>query len=171
MSIFTDRLIRAAKLDSRLYEEVEADTGAMGQAMGTVILSSVAAGLGTIARAGWAGILAGTVFALIGWYFWAYITYFIGARLLPEPQTQSNPRELLRTIGFASAPGLMRVAGVIPGVTGIVFFVASVWMFAAMVIAVRQALDYQSTLRALIVCLAGWLVQSAILFLLLLIWR
>jgi hypothetical protein len=171
MSLFTDRLIRAAKLDSRLYEEVEADTGAMGQAMGTVILSSVAAGVGTIVRGGAAGILAGTVFALIGWYFWAYVTYFIGARLLPEPQTQSNPRELMRTIGFASAPGLIRIAGVIPGFTGFVFFVASVWMFAAMVVGVRQALDYRSTLRALVVCLAGWLIQSALLYLLLLIWR
>ena len=86
MNIFVDRMIRAAKLDVNLYEEVEADKGAMGQAMLVVILSSVATGLGTISQGGLGGILLGTVTALVSWYIWAYLTYFIGTRLLPEPQ-------------------------------------------------------------------------------------
>jgi hypothetical protein len=163
-------MIRAAKLDASLYEEVEADTEAMRQAMGIVVLSSIAAGLGTITKGGGAGtipsILVGTVFALISWYAWAYLTYFIGTKLLPEPQTRANPGELLRTIGFASSPGLIRVLGIIPGLTKIVFLVASIWMLIAMVIAVRQALDYESTLRASGVCLIGWIIQGIILYLL-----
>lgn len=78
---FQDRIIRAAKLDVSLYEEVEADKGALPQAMGVVVLSSVAAGLGSIERAGLSAISIGTITALIGWYVWAYITYFIGVRL------------------------------------------------------------------------------------------
>jgi len=162
MSTFQDRVIRAAKLDPGLYEEVEADTGAMGQAMGVVVLSSVAAGIGTIEQTGLGGIIMGTIAALIGWYVWAYITYLIGTKLLPEPQTSSNPGELLRTIGFSSSPGLIRIAGIIPGLAGAVFFIASLWMLAAMVIAVRQALDYRSTFRAAGVCVIGWLIQVAI---------
>ena len=102
MATFKDRIIRAAKLDVHLYEEVEADKEAMGQAMGVVILSSIAAGIGSIARGGIGGILIGTILALIGWYVWAYLTYFIGTKVLPEPQTRANPTELLRTIGFSS---------------------------------------------------------------------
>ena len=166
MAIFKDRIIRAAKLDVHLYEEVEADTGAMGQAMGVVVLSSIAAGVGNIARGGLGGILTGTIVALIAWYVWAYLTYFIGTKFLPEPQTKANPGELLRTIGFSSSPGLIRVLGIIPGLAGVFFLMASIWMLVAMVIAVRQALDYKSTLRAVGVCAIGWIVQTLILVLL-----
>jgi len=166
MTSFKGRIIRAAKLDVHLYEEVEADTGAMGQAMGVVVLSSIAAGVGSIARVGLGGVLIGTIFALIGWYVWAYLTYFIGTKFFPEPQTKTNHNELLRTIGFSSSPGLIRVLGVIPGLEMMVFLVASIWMLVAMVIAVKQALDYKSTLRAVGVCVIGWIIQALILVLL-----
>lgn len=166
MANFQDRVFRAAKLDTRLYEEVEADKGAMGQALGVVILSSVAAGVGTITRGGLSGILMGTIFAVVGWFLWAYITYLVGTKLLPEPQTKADLGELLQTIGFSSSPGLIRVLAIIPGLGWLVFLVASVWMLIAMVIAVRQALDYKSTLRAIGVCLIGWILQTILLALL-----
>jgi len=163
MSNLMDRIIRASKLNVHLYEEVEADTGATGQAVVVVVLSSIAAGIGSFARGGLGGILIGTLGALVGWYVWAYLTYFIGTKILPEPQTRSNPGELLRTIGFSSSPGLIRVLGIIPGLTGVVLLGSSIWMLVAMVIAVRQALDYTSTLRAIGVCTIGWIIQILIL--------
>jgi len=166
MNIFKDRIIRAVKLDVSLYEEVESDKGAMGQAMGVVVLSSLAAGIGIISSEGVGAILMGTVSALIGWYAWSYIVYFIGTRILPEPQTKADYGELLRTIGFSSSPGLIRVFGIIPGLTGIVLLIASIWMLIAMVIAVRQALDYSGTGRAVGVCVIGWIIQWIILGLL-----
>lgn len=164
------RMIRAAKLDASLYEEVEADTEAMRQALVVVVLSSVAAGIGTTTRGGFAGIipsiLLGTIFALIGWLVWAYLTYFLGTKLLSEAQTKTDLGELLRTIGFSSSPGLIRVLGVIPGLTGLVFFVASIWMLIAMVVAVKQALDFESTLRASGVVFIGAIAQALIIALL-----
>jgi hypothetical protein len=162
MNSFSDRLFRAAKLDVNLYEEVEADKGALGQAIAVVILSSIAAGLGSIAKAGISGILTGTILALVGWFIWAYLTYIIGTKLLSTPETEADYGELLRTIGFSSSPGLIRVLGIIPGLAGIVFLVAGVWMLIAMIIAVRQALDYQSTLRAVGVCIIGWIIQAIV---------
>jgi len=167
MSDYVNRMIRAAKLDVRLYEEVEADTGALWQAMGVVVLSSLAAGVGSISTVGVLGLLLGTISALLGWYVWAYLTYLIGTKWLPEPQTRANHGELLRTIGFASSPGLIRILSIIPGLTWLVYAVAGIWMFVAMVIAVRQALDYQSTLRAVGVCLIGWVIQGLVMALLL----
>ena len=163
MQIYLDRIVRAAKLDVNLYEEVEADKGAMGQAMGVVVLSSVAAGIGSIGTTGIKGIIIGAIIAPIAWYIWAYITYFIGVKILPEPQTKADHGELLRTIGFSSSPGLLRILAIIPGIGGIIFMITSVWMLVAMVIAVRQALDYQSTLRAVGVCMIGWVIQAIIL--------
>jgi hypothetical protein len=163
---FVQRLWRAAKLDVGLYEEVEAEKSAIGQAVGVVALSSLAAGIGTIGQFGGTGHVVGGMFwALVTWFVWAALTYWIGAHLLPEPQTKADLGELLRTTGFSSAPGLIRVFGIIPGLTGIVFFAAAVWMLVAMVIAVRQALDYRSTWRAIGVCLIGWLVQALVLVL------
>lgn len=160
MNNFSDRLFRAAKLDVNLYEEVEADKGALGQAMTVVILSSIAAGLGSIAKVGMSGILTGTILALVGWFIWAYITCIIGTKVLPTPETEADYGQLLRTIGFSSSPGLIRVLGIIPGLAGIVFLVTGVWMLIAMIIAVRQALDYNSTLRAVGVCIIGWIIQA-----------
>ncbi len=166
MASMVDRMIRAAKLDTQLYEEVEADKGALGQAMGVVVLASVAGGVGGGRLGGFSGILIGTVGALIAWFIWAALTYFIGTKILPEPTTRADVGELLRTTGFSSSPGLIRVLGLVPGLTGIVFFVSGVWMLTAMIIAVRQALDYRSTFRAVGVCIIGWVVQVAVLLLL-----
>ena len=98
MILLVDRMIRAAKLDVRLYEEVEADKGAMGQAMVVVVFSSIAAGIGTVGTTWIKGLVLGTIVALVGWFIWAFLTYFIGTRLLPEPQTKADYGELLRTI-------------------------------------------------------------------------
>lgn len=166
MADFAERTVRAAKLDVTLYEEVEADKGAMGQATGVVVLSSLAAGVGAIGHVGTDGILWGTVAALVSWYIWAFLTYIIGTKVLPEPQTRADMGELLRTIGFSTSPGLIRVLGIIPFLTPIVFLVAAIWMLVAMVIAVRQALDYKGTGRAIAVCFIGWIIQALILALL-----
>ncbi len=163
MPSIQNRMIRAAKLDVALYEEVEADQGALGQATGVVVLAGVAAGIGNFPNGGLFGTVIGTIGALVGWYIWAFLTYFIGTRLLPEPQTRADQGELLRTIGFSSAPGLIRVLGIIPALTGLVFSVAGIWMLVAFVIAVRQALDYSSTWRAIGVCVIGWVIQALIL--------
>ena len=162
---FQNRIIRAVRLDSNLYEEVEADKGAMWQAMAVVVLSSIAAGIGLYKTGGFNGIITGTMASLISWYVWAYLTYFIGTKFLPEEQTQSDLGELLRTTGFSSSPGLFRVFYFIPGVGVLVYLISSLWMLVAMIIAVRQALDYNSTLRAVGVCVIGYVIQLFVLVL------
>jgi hypothetical protein len=118
MTPFVDRMIRAAKLDVNLYEEVEADKNAMSQAVGVVALSSLAGGIAFMQQAGLTGLVIGTAGSLLGWYIWAFLTYVIGTKLLPEPQTRADHGELLRTIGFSSAPGILRIFGIIPDARG-----------------------------------------------------
>ena len=160
MTTFANRVLFAAKLNANVYEEVEADPTAMNQAIAVVVLSSVAAGIGSMQQNGAAGVFLGTIMSLVGWLVWSYLTYFIGTRLLPGPQTRATYGELLRTIGFSSAPGMIRILGIIPGLMTVTFVVGGIWMLLAMVVAVRQALDYQSTWRAIGVCLIGWIIQA-----------
>jgi hypothetical protein len=166
MARFPARMLQAALLDTNVYEEVEADTRANGQAVAVVVLSSLAAGIGSGARGGPSSVLLGTFVVLIGWCSWAYLTYIIGTKFLAEPDTRADYGELLRTIGFSSAPGVLRILGLIPGLTGPVFFVVSIWMLVAMIVAVRQALDYTSTIRAFGVCVIGWIVVALLILLL-----
>jgi hypothetical protein len=161
MASFVARMVGAARLDPATYEEVEADKTATGQAMGVVALSSLAAGIGGLG-AGEQGFLGGLIVGLMGWVIWAFLTWIIGTKLLPEPSTQSDMGELLRTLGFASAPGFLRVFGWVPIVGGFLTMAALVWMLVATVIAVRQALDYTSTGRAVLVCVIGWFVNLVV---------
>ena len=156
---FLRRLAGAAMLDPGTYEEVEADEAATRQAVGVVLLSSISAGLGArgFGAHGLAAVALFSVVALMAWAAWSLVTYQIGVRLLPEVTTRADVGQLLRTIGFATAPGILRVFGVVPGLGMPVFVISAVWMLAAMIVAVRQALDYTSTRRAVAVCGLGWL--------------
>lgn len=163
MTSFSQRMIGAAKLDAATYEEVEHDSAATGQAAGVVILSSVAAGIGSIGYMdATTAIVLGTVVALVGWLIWAGLTLLIGTKILPSQETEADMGQMLRTLGFATAPGVLRVLGFLPGIGGVIVLAGNIWMLVAMVVAVRQALDYSSTGRAVGVCLIGWVVLIAL---------
>ena len=155
MTSFVGRMVGAAKLDVAVYEEVEADGTATGQAMGVVLLSSLAAGVGAAALG--TGVIVSAIAALLSWVIWAYLTYLVGTRLFPEPQTEADMGQLMRTLGFAQSAGVLRVFGGVPVLGPLLLFMVSVWMLVAMVVAVRQALDYTTTWRAAAVCIVAWL--------------
>lgn len=168
MGSFFYRILGAAALDAGMYEGLEADRDATGQALFVVLLSSLAAGIGA---SGWHGpsimtvVLYGAV-ALVTWAAWAVLMFQIGARLMPEAGTRSDLGELLRTIGFAASPGLIQVFAAFPRVTIPVFVIAWVWMFAATLTAVKHALDYRSTGRAVAVCAIAAALSSVVAVLL-----
>ena len=152
-----DRMVGACRLDVHIFEEVEADTSATRQALSVVALVALATGIASLGTAGLSGLFAGAVIAIAGWAIWAWILYLIGTKILPSHETHADWGQLARTVGFAQSPGVFRVLGVVPLVGWIIFLVASVWMLVAMVIAVRQALDYTSTWRAIGVVLLSFI--------------
>jgi len=158
MASFVDRLVGAVRLDVRTYEEVEADTSATAQAMGVVVLSALASGVG-VATTGATAVVTTVVGALVGWVIWAALIWAIGTRLLPEPGTSADVGQLLRTIGFAAAPGLLLVLRLLPLMGLVIGLAVWIWQLAATVVAVRQALDYRSTGRAVGVCVIGWIIN------------
>lgn len=162
-STFLHRLVGAAALDAATYEEVEADRSATPQALAIVVLSSLAAGIGAKGLSGGPATLTffagASVIALMAWATWALVMFEIGGRILPTKDTSVDVGELLRTLGFAATPGLIQFLGILPGVMIPAFTLAIVWTIAATVVAVRQALDYTSTGRAIAVCMLGWIVS------------
>ena len=170
ISIFFNRVFRAIKIDIDLYEEVEKDKSATLQAAIVVVLSSLAAGVGAL-QLGSSNFLLAPVLSLLSWYVWAYVIYFVGVKLFGGAKTKSNHGELLRTIGFSSAPGLLRVFGVTPDLMTVTFIGSAFWMLACMVVAVKSALDYESMWKAFGVVVIAWLFQAFFLFLLLILFK
>jgi hypothetical protein len=160
MGVFVDRMIGAARLEPATYEAVERDRTATGQALGVVALSAVATGIGL--GAGLRGLIVNTVASVVLWAIWAALVYWIGTTLLAERDTRADWGELARTIGFAQAPGVLRILGILPVIGDFVRAAVDVWVLITTVIAVRQALDYRSLPRALGVCAIGWVLQIVV---------
>jgi hypothetical protein len=172
------RMIGAALLNVHTYEDVENDQTATKQALLVVVLVSIASGIGAIGigaipigDAYILNFLLGIAVGIIGWAIWAYITFFVGTKFLNTPETHADWGQLARGTAFAQTPGLLRVFGIIPYIGGVIILISVIWLIIAMVIAVRQCLDYQSTWRAFAVVLIGFIpyiilvsIVSAILF-------
>ncbi len=166
MGLFIYRLMGAAMFDGGMYEGIEADRSTTLQALTAVVLVSLAAGIGA---GDWLGtraatLVAVTLLALVTWAAWAMLVFQIGTRALPEPQTRANWGQLLRTTGFAAAPGLLLVFGLIPNGRGPVFGVVGVWMLATMIFGVKHALDYHHMTRAVLVCVTAAVLSLGLAF-------
>jgi Yip1 domain len=158
------RMIRAARLDAALYDEVEADPSLTRQAAAVVAIVAVCQGLGSALAMVLAGassgsqLLPGLVLALIGpfvgWVVWSYTAYWIGTRLFHGTAT---PGELLRTLGYAQAPGALGLLTFLPLAGGLAVFLGGVWTLAAGIVAIRQGLDI-ATGKAVVTALVGWLI-------------
>jgi hypothetical protein len=167
-----NRMMRAARLDSSLYEEMETEEDAVAHAIMVALLSSAATGVGLglaglIGGAGavwflW-GLVSGFLASLVGWFAWVLITFFSGTTFLRGPERVSMA-ELTRTLGFANSPGILRILIFIPMLGWLIALLAGFWTLASGVIAVRQTLDFD-TGKAAATCVFGWLVYMAVLIL------
>lgn len=159
---FGERIIGAAKLDANTFEDIERDQSAMGQAAGVIVLAAMSTGIGNIWYGGITGIIFSAFTSLIGYAAWAVIVWLVGTKLMPDPATKADFPETFRVIGFAAAPGLLGIVTIIPILGWLVLFCLWLWTIAAMVIAVRQVLDYTDTVKAVIVVVIGFVVNFVI---------
>ncbi len=156
---FGDRIVGAMKLDPNAFEDVERDPTAIGQSVGVIALAAVAAGIGNIYYGGLTGIVSGAFMSVISFLIWSLIIWLVGTKVLPEPATKADYPETFRVLGFAAAPGLASVITIIPLLGWLLMFVIWLWQIAAMVIAVRQVLDFSTTGKAIVVVIIGFIIN------------
>jgi hypothetical protein len=159
---FGERIIGAAKLDANTFEDIERDPTAISQAIGVIALAAVSTGIGNVWYGGFAGIIFGVFTSLIGYAVWAVIVWLVGTKVMPDPATKADFQETFRVIGFAAAPGILGFVTIIPILGWILIFCIWLWTIAAMVIAVKQVLDYTDTFKAVIVVIIGFVVNFVI---------
>jgi len=167
MTRFFTRFIGALVLDASAFEEIEANRRANMQSVLVVLMVTSAGGVagGGLGVFGIAGFVTGAIVVLGGWLVWVSLIATIGTTVLAEPQTRSDARELLRTLGFAAAPGVFLAFAAMRPAAPFVFVVVSIWMIAAAVLAVRQALDFRTLPRAFAVCALSWAISIGLLML------
>ena len=165
MNILT-RMLGAARFDVNTYEEVEADSGAMRQALLIVVVISILSGLGGY-FAGSGNILDALVLAAVRgiafWAIWALLIYMIGGTILRTPETHANWGQVARGTAFAQSPGVLLIFAFLPVVGGLITFIVFFWQFIGVIISARQTLDYKSSMRAFFVVLLA-VIPSAILY-------
>jgi hypothetical protein len=157
------RVVGAARLDRAVFEEIEADKDASVGALGVVVLAAVAGGIGAWGNAALVPSIILAVASLFAWFAWALTVWFLGTKILPSTATQADLGQLLRTTGFASGPGLLRALGGVQGIGPLLMAIAPLWMLVSMIAAVRHALDYRGTARAVLVCLLGFVLYAIVL--------
>jgi hypothetical protein len=166
-------MIGAARLDVHTFEEVENDSTATSQALMVVVLVSIASAIGFVLASaifgvgGVGNLVSSLIFGVIRgvavWAVWALLTYILGTTLFKTPDTHADWSQLARTTGFAQAPGVFQVLVFIPAIGWLIALISSLWQLVAMVIAVRQALDYKDTLRAVGVVVVGFIIIFVLL--------
>lgn len=150
----TSRAIRAARLEVAVYEEVETDTTATTQAAIIVVAGAVAAGIGA-GSGGVGAIISGIIGGLLGWAVYAYVAFLVGTKLMPGPGTHADWGQVARTLGFANAPRVLLVLGIVPGLFGVVSLAVAIWTLITTIFALRAALDV-STGRAVGVAIVSF---------------
>jgi hypothetical protein len=162
MTGFMDRVLGAVRLDGQLYKTVAEDQGATSQSLWIIAIYGMASGFAFFGKTGAAAINMVLLTTLLGWYIWAFFTYYLGTKIFSEPQTNADRKAVYRAMGFAASAGWIRALGVVPGIAWLAILVSTVWMLIASVIAVKQALDYTSTLRAVGVCVLCWCISMIV---------
>jgi len=152
-----ERMIGAAMLNTSVYEEVEADRGATGQAAAVVAIVAVCAAIGSYSHGG-KGVIAAIVGAFLGWLVMSALTYFIGTKLFGGT---ADIGEMLRTLGFAQSPGVIAILGIIPFLGGLVMFAVWIWQLVTAVVAIRQALDFD-TGKAVATAVISWIIMLVV---------
>ncbi|HEX5216188.1 MAG TPA: YIP1 family protein [Vicinamibacterales bacterium] len=159
MASFQNRVIGALTLQASTYEEVENDASATSQAAIIVVAAAVLGSLGSLLYGFGMGIILGPIFALIGWVIGSFVVMFVGTKLLPGKNTSADLGQMLRVVGFAQSPALFNLFSIIPILGFLVLFVTWIWGLVTMVIGVKAALDYDDTMKAVIVCLIAWAIM------------
>ena len=170
IKLFLNRIYRSVKIEPEVFDEVQKDKKATTAAGVVVVLSSLAAGIGA-SQLGAVNFFLAPSLSLVSWFVWAYIVYFVGVKLFPDLKTKTTHTALLRSIGFSSAPGIIRVLGFNEDLMTVTFIGSAFWMLACMVVAVKSALDYESMWKAFGVVIVAWLFQAFFLFLVIILFK
>ena len=145
---FLNIIVRSLKLDKTLYKENKYFGEAGIYFAGLIMIldgvaGAVAANTVIKTAIGMSGLTA-----ILTWFIWAILIYVLGVKIFPDKQTKVSFKKVLTAVGFAHAPGLLRFFAVTPELMIPIIFITQFWIFAALIISIRQILNFKSNLKS-----------------------
>ena len=158
---FLSIILKSIKLDKTLYS----DSKNFGEA--SVYFAGIIMILDGIAGA----VAANTVFktavamsgvtAILTWFVWAILIFVIGVKLFPDKNTKASFKNILVGVGYAHAPGLLRFFAVVPELVFPIIFLTQFWIFASLIISMKQVLNLKSNFKSFGIIFLSFLIISS----------
>ena len=145
---FLNIIFKSIKLDKSLYTDSRNFGEASIYFAGLIMIldgvaGAVAANTVIKTAIGMSGLTA-----ILTWFIWAILIYVLGVKIFPDKQTNVSCKKVLTPVGFAHAPGLLRFFAVTPELMIPIIFITQFWIFAALIISIRQILNFKSNLKS-----------------------
>ncbi len=154
------RMQRAMLLDQTLFEEVVADPSVQGQSVWVVAIYAMTTAFGSFSMINGTAVNIGLITTILTWYIWAFSVFYFGTRFLGPMPVGADRKTIIRVIAFASAPGVIRLLGVIPKTTMIILAVSSIWILIAAVLGLKKVFTQTTTAKITAICVGTWFAAS-----------
>ena len=154
------RMQRAIMLDQTLFDEIVADPSIQGQSVWVVAIFAMTTAFGTFSMISGTAVNIGLITTIITWYIWAFSVFYVGTRILGPMSEGSDRKTIMRVVAFASAPGVIRLLGVIPKITMIILAISSIWILIAAVMGLKKVFVQATTAKITMVCVGSWFAAS-----------
>ena len=164
MTIVIERAQRVMQLQQPVFRTIARDPNATKQAAIVVAVVAIASAIGG-ADEGAGGIFVGLIGAFLGWLIYAGMAWFFGTNIFGTPTTVTNWESLLRTLGYAQAPGILSIFGFIPLLGWIAALVGGIWAIVTAIIAIRETLGFgtgRAIITAIVAAIASAMVAAII---------
>jgi hypothetical protein len=156
MKLLFKRMQRAIVLDQPFFEQVVADASLQGQSVWAVAIYAMATAFGTFSMIGGAAVNIGLITTILAWYIWAFSVFYFGTRLLGPMTDGADRKTIMRVIAFASAPGVIRLLGILPKTTMIILAASSIWILIAAVMGLKKVFTQTTTVKITMICVGTW---------------
>ena len=172
MQGLVNRLVRLARLDTTVFDEVRLDASATVPSVIVAVVATFLAGFG-----GWLwwvmssdfdtgsgqvlikSAILGSIFAIAMWVVWVLLVYVILTQVF---RAQADVQQLVRTMGMAAAPLGLTILMFIPGISfGIAL--AAVALFFSLSTMAAQAATNAPPAKVLVASIAGFAVWAIVL--------
>jgi hypothetical protein len=160
MKILFARLFRVIRLDQSMFDEIASDPSLQPHSVWAVAIFAMATSFGLFSSAGGTTVNIVLITTMLAWYVWAFSVFYIGSRAFRAETSPVDRKAVMRVVAFASAPGLIRLLGLIPKSFVILLLISSIWILIAAVIGLKKVFVQTSTSRIAAVTVGTWLAAS-----------
>ena len=153
-------IFRSLRLDKSLYRDAR-NFSEISIYFALIIMEGISGAIATSSLIK-TNILLSGITAIFSWFIWSLLIFVIGVKVFPEKETKVNFKKILIGVGYAHAPGILRILGFIPEMVIPIVLITQFWIFASLIIATKEMLNFKSNIKSLGVVLIAFLIIAIV---------